>query len=348
MILWSSKTLKKETAMNKKYTYVDLFAGVGGLSLGFDRAGFKNIFAIEYDNVFATNYSSNLKNHNMICKDIKEITDKEIETLITDNNVDVIIGGPPCQGFSIAGNIGRNFLDDPRNYLFKEFVRFVRIIRPKIFLLENVSALEKHNNGKTLENIKDAFRKIGYNVKHKVLNSKFYNVPQERRRIFIVGTFGVNTFEFPTQNNRFISIEEAIGDLPILKSGEKSNIPNHNAMNHSYQMLEKMKYVKDGGNRGDIPIEIRPVSGDARKYIRYDSKKPSICITGDMRKVFHYNQNRALTNRELARIQTFPDNFTFVGSNVKIQQAIGNAVPPNLAYALALKIKEFLFNGNIS
>ena len=113
-------------------------------------------------------------------------------------------------------------------------------------------------------------------------------------------------------------------------------------MNHSSQMLAKMKYVKDGGNRMDIPPELRPKSGDARKYIRYNSKKPSICITGDMRKVFHYNQNRALTNRELARIQTFPDDFIFVGNNGKIQQGIGNAVPPNLAYALAVKIREVL------
>lgn len=216
-----------------------------------------------------------------------------------------------------------------------------------MFLLENVSAMEKHNKGKTLSTIKDEFKKLGYEIKHKVLNSKFYNVPQERRRIVLIGMKAKNTFDFPIENKNVISIKQAIEDLPALKSGESSNIPNHSAMNHSSQMLEKMKYVKDGGNRMDIPSELRPKSGDARKYIRYNSKKPSICITGDMRKVFHYNQNRALTNRELARIQTFPDNFTFVGNNGKIQQGIGNAVPPNLAYALAIKIKEVL-NGKIS
>ena len=330
-----------------KLNYIDIFAGVGGLSLGFNKAGFKNLFAVEYDKVFAENYSLNFNNHKMLCKDIKEIDEDEIKSIIGDTKVDVIIGGPPCQGFSIAGNIGRTFLEDPRNYLFKEFVRFVKIIKPKMFLLENVSAMEKHNKGKTLETIKEEFKKIGYEIKHKVLNSKFYNVPQERRRIVLVGTIAENNFEFPTENHNFISVEEAIGDLPVLKSGENSSIPNHSAMNHSVQMLEKMKFVKDGGDRNDIPLELRPKSGDARKYIRYNSKKPSICITGDMRKVFHYNQNRALTNRELARIQTFPDNFTFVGNNGKIQQAIGNAVPPNLAYELALKIKEVL-NGKLS
>lgn len=329
------------------YNYIDLFAGVGGLSLGFDRAGFKNVFSVEYDKVFAENYSLNLKDHNMICKDIKEIAEKEILNLVGDKIVDIVIGGPPCQGFSLAGNIGRTFLDDPRNYLFKEFVRFVKIIQPTMFLLENVSAMEKHNKGKTLEIIKEEFKKLGYEIKHKVLNSKFYNVPQERRRIVLIGMKTKNTFDFPIENKNVISINQAIEDLPALKSGESSNIPNHTAMNHSSQMLEKMKYIKDGGNRMDIPAELRPKSGDARKYIRYNSKKPSICITGDMRKVFHYNQNRALTNRELARIQTFPDGFTFVGNNGKIQQGIGNAVPPNLAYALAIKIKEVL-NGKIS
>jgi DNA (cytosine-5)-methyltransferase 1 len=331
----------------KKYNYVDLFAGVGGLSLGFDKAGFNNVFAVEYDKVFAENYALNLKNHNMICKDIKEINETEIKKLVNNRKIDIIIGGPPCQGFSIAGNIGRTFLDDPRNHLFKEFVRFVDIIKPKMFLLENVSAMEKHNNGKTLSSIKEEFERIGYKLKYKVLNTKYYNVPQERRRIVIVGMLNNNNFEFPTESQKLITVKEAIGDLPVLESGQSSNVPNHNAMKHSAQMLEKMKYIKDGGNRYDIPIEIRPKSGDARKYIRYNSSKPSICITGDMRKVFHYNQNRALTNRELARLQTFPDDFTFVGNNDKIQQAIGNAVPPNLAYLLALKIKEVL-DGKIS
>ena len=155
------------------YNYIDLFAGIGGLSLGFDKAGFRNLFSVEYDNIFADNYILNLKNHKMICKDIKQINDNEIIALVGENKVDIIIGGPPCQGFSIAGNIGRNFLDDPRNYLFKEFVRFVKIIKPTMFLLENVSAMEKHNNGKTLDTIKNEFRKLGYEIKYKILNSKF-------------------------------------------------------------------------------------------------------------------------------------------------------------------------------
>ena len=168
----------------------------------------------------------------------------------------------------------------------------------------------------------------------------YYSVPQERRRIFIIGVRGLNTFEFPEKSKKIITIKEAIGDLPPLQSGESSSIPNHVAMTHSPQMLEKMSYVKDGGNRNDIPEDLRPKSGDVRKYIRYCSSKPAPCVTGDMRKIFHYSQNRALTCRELARLQTFPDDFIFVGNSINVQQQIGNAVPCRLAYKVALKIKE--------
>ena len=125
----------------------------------------------------------------------------------------------------------------------------------------------------------------------------------------------------------------------------RSDVENHEAMNHSHQMLEKMSYVKDGGDRFSIPKKIRPLTGDVRKYIRYNSNEPSICITGDMRKVFHYSQNRALTVRELARIQTFPDKFIFKGPKISQQQQIGNAVPPLLAEYVASAIIEMNENG---
>lgn len=329
----------------EKYKYIDLFAGAGGMSLGFDKAGFENVLAVEYDECFAETYKFNFPDHNLRVEDIKNISNDEIKEIIGNNKIDVIIGGPPCQGFSIAGRIGRNFIDDERNQLFKEFVRFVNVIKPKIFVMENVAALKTHNKGKTIEEIVNEFKNVGYTVKYDVLNAVNYGVPQQRRRIFIIGTLDENNkFEFPKKTNKYITIEEALKGLPELKSGETSNIPNHNAMHHSKQMLEKMSYVKDGGNRNDIPEEIRPKSGDIRKYIRYNSKEPSICITGDMRKVFHFNQNRALTGRELARIQTFPDNFIFKGNAGKVQQQIGNAVPPKLAFQIANSVKEVLDN----
>lgn len=332
----------------KKYTYIDLFSGAGGMSLGFNNAGFKNLLAVEFNKDFAETYRKNFPKHNLIVDDIKNVTEKQIYDIIKNEKVDVIIGGPPCQGFSIAGNIGRNFIDDDRNRLFKEFVRFVRIIKPKMFVLENVAAMERHNKGKTIKEIISSFKEIGYDIKYKVLNAVNYEVPQERRRIFIVGTLGNNNFEYPKESKKIMTVEKAIGDLPKLNSGDASNIPNHIAMRHSSQMLEKMSYVKDGGNRNDIPESLRPTSGDSRKYIRYNSKKPSFCVTGDMRKVFHYNQNRALTCRELARLQTFPDTFVFLGNAGKVQQQIGNAVPVLLANKIALQVKEVLDYEQIS
>lgn len=329
----------------KKYTYMDLFAGAGGMSLGFDNAGFKNLLAVEFNKDFAETYKKNFPRHNLIVDDIKNVTEQQIYDIIKNEKVDVIIGGPPCQGFSIAGNIGRNFIDDDRNRLFKEFVRFVKIIKPKVFVLENVAAMERHNKGKTIKEIVSSFKEIGYDIKYKVLNAVNYGVPQERRRIFIVGTLGENNFEYPQEINKIVTVKDAIDDLPKLENGEISEIPNHTAMKHSAQMLEKMSYVSDGGNRNDIPESLRPKSGDSRKYIRYNSKKPSFCVTGDMRKIFHYSQNRALTCRELARLQTFPDSFVFLGNTGKVQQQIGNAVPVLLANKIALQVKEVLDNG---
>lgn len=334
------------------HTYIDLFCGAGGLSLGFDTAGFENVFAVELNPDFAKTYERNFPTHHLMIEDVKNITDVKIEELTREHEVDVIIGGPPCQGFSIAGNIGRSFIEDERNKLFKEFVRFVHFIKPKMFVMENVAAMATHLKGKTMKTIVEAFEKAGdgYDVCWKVLNSVNYGVAQERRRTVIVGIRKDlhTSFQYPKMLEKVVTIKDAIGDLPPLKSGEGCEIPNHIAMKHSSQMLEKMSYVKDGGDRYDIPEDIRPKSGDIRKYIRYNSQKPSVCVTGDMRKIFHYEQNRALTARELARIQSFPDDFVFEGTSIQIQQQIGNAVPPKLAYQIALQVEEALKNVEVS
>lgn len=323
--------------MKKKFNCIDLFSGAGGMSKGFEKAGFNTVFAVEYMEIYAETYKANFPNTEVFVGDIKNVTSAKIEEISKKYNIDAIIGGPPCQGFSVAGNIGRRFLDDERNRLFVEYVRFVSIVKPTIFVLENVAALVKHNNGKTIEEIITRFKELGYEIQYNVLNAVNYNVPQERRRVFIVGVKPDYKFKFPEISNNIITIKDAIDDLPKLMSGECSDIPLHNAMKHSAQMLEKMSYVKDGGDRKDIPENLRPKSGDIRKYIRYNSMKPSYCVTGDMRKIFHYEQNRALTCRELARLQTFPDDFIFKGNSIQIQQQIGNAVPCNLAFAVAIE-----------
>lgn len=328
----------------KIFNSIDLFCGAGGLSLGFKNAGFNTLFAVEFNEVYAQTYKANFPEVDVLCDDIKTISDKKIEELKNKYTIDIIIGGPPCQGFSLAGNIGRKFLEDERNSLFLEYFRFVRIIRPRLFVLENVASMVTHNKGKTIEEIKRKFKSIGYEIQYKVLNAVNYGVPQERRRVFIIGTSQGLQFKYPDQEEIAITIKDAIDNLPKLESGETSHIPLHNAMKHTAQMLQKMSYVKDGGNRNDIPENIRPKSGDVRKYIRYNSNKPSFCVTGDMRKIFHYNQNRALTCRELARLQTFPDDYVFCGSSIEIQQQIGNAVPCKLANAVAIECFRSLNN----
>ncbi len=327
-------------------TYVDLFSGAGGFSLGFDMAGFENLFSVEYDHEICETYRYNFPGHNLLECDITSLSAKKVRELVKSKNVDVVIGGPPCQGFSMAGNIGRLFIDDPRNQLFKEFVRIVEIIKPSCFVMENVARLYSRLNGDTREEIIRCFENLGYVVEARIVNASDYGVPQNRSRVLFIGKLTTNFMlqvVFPTKISGPVkTIKDAIDHYPPLKSGESSNIPNHEAMVHSEQMLKKMSFVSDGGGRQDIPEELRPQKGDARKYIRYDSTKPSICITGDMRKVFHYNQNRALTVRELAAIQSFPDSFVFLGNRIKQQQMVGNSVPPLLAKAIAEAIKSML------
>ncbi len=326
-------------------TYIDLFCGAGGFSKGFDDQGFKNVFSNDYEKSFCETYKANFPNHRLLQKNIEDLSKKEILSLTKNVKIDVIIGGPPCQGFSMAGNIGRKFIDDPRNHLFKEFLRVANIVKPNFIVMENVQRLYTHNKNKTKDEIINRFNEIGYHVECKVLNSVHFSVPQMRRRVVFIGSKITKNIIFPMEKiNKTLNIKNAIHDLPELKSGQKSGINNHVAMNHSEQMLKKMKFVKDGSGREDIPKKLRPKSGDIRKYIRYDSSKPSICITGDMRKVFHYSQNRALTVRELARIQTFPDNFFFKGSTISQQQQIGNAVPPMMARSIAQCIKIMIDN----
>ena len=324
--------------------YVDLFCGAGGFSKGLDLAGLKNIFSIEYDKNITPTYRANFPDHVLLERDISTVTDQELLENSNGEQIDLVVGGPPCQGFSIAGLPGRTFVDDPRNNLFREFVRVVSVLKPKMFIFENVAKISTHRNGCTLKEIMHSFISIGYSIKKDIIDASEYGVPQKRRRFIMVGTRNdlPNSFEFPKKTKKIVTIKDSIDDLPPLSSGETSDIPNHIAMKHSKQMLEKMSYVKDGGDRMDIPEIIRPKSGDIRKYIRYNSNEPSPCVTGDMRKIFHYSQNRALTSRELARIQTFPDDFVFIGSSICIQQQIGNAVPPLLAKQLGEKIKEVL------
>lgn len=322
--------------MKNKLKYIDLFSGAGGFSLGFDNKGFQNVFSVDIDPSFCKTYHHNFTRHNLIQKDICKVTDSELKYLKEYNEIDVVIGGPPCQGFSIAGNIGRKFIEDPRNRLFKEFVRVVKVVEPTYFVMENVARLYNHNKGNTRKEIIKDFENIGYKVECKILNSADYGVPQVRKRVIFIGTRNSQKILFPKKEiDKYVTVKEALSFYPKLESGQESKIPNHIAMSHSEQMLHKMSFVSDGGDRNEIPEQIRPKSGDVRKYIKYSSNKPSVTVTGDMRKIFHYEQNRALTVRELAKLQSFPDDFVFKGTKISQQQQVGNSVPPKMAEAIA-------------
>ncbi len=327
------------------YKVMSLFSGAGGMDLGFIQAGFEISIANDYNSDAVETYRYNIGKH-IIKGDIKELFLTKDE--IKNKDIDVIIGGPPCQGFSMAGNIGRTFKDDERNRLYKEFVRVVELIKPKFIVLENVARLYTHNGGKTRNEIIGDFNKIGYEIKVDILNSADYGTPQIRNRVFFIGkrndlNVKINFPEKTYIKKDYKTIKEAINHFPKLNAGENCvDIFNHESMKHGKEMLEKMKYVKDGGGREDIPVEFGVIKGDVRKYIRYDSTKPSICVTGDMRKVFHYSQNRALTVRELATLQDFPENFKFLGTKSSQQQQVGNAVPVKLAFSVAKCIHKML------
>ena len=322
--------------MRRSLKYIDLFSGAGGFSLGFDNKGFQNVFSVDIEPSFCETYNHNFPNHNLIQKDICDVTDAELKYLKEYDEIDVVIGGPPCQGFSIAGNIGRKFIDDPRNKLFKEFVRVVKVVKPTYFVMENVARLYNHNKGNTRKEIITDFENLGYKVECKILNSADYGVPQVRKRVIFIGTKNSQKILFPNKEvDKYVTVKEALSSYPKLESGQESKIPNHIAMSHSEQMLHKMSFVSDGGDRNEIPEQIRPKSGDVRKYIKYSSNKPSVTVTGDMRKIFHYEQNRALTVRELAKLQSFPDDFEFKGTKISQQQQVGNSVPPRMSEAIA-------------
>ncbi|HGK6056597.1 TPA: DNA cytosine methyltransferase [Neisseria meningitidis] len=263
--------------MHTPLTYIDLFSGAGGLSLGFEQAGFQQLLSVEMESDYCQTYRTNFPHHQLLQKDLTTLTEQDLINCLNGQAVDLIIGGPPCQGFSMAGKIGRTFTDDPRNHLFKEFVRIVKIVQPYFFVMENVARLYTHNSGKTRIEIIQAFQNIGYSVECKILSAADFGVPQIRSRVIFIGRRDKGKISFPEPLQiSHQTVGSAIGHFPKLAAGKSNpHVANHEAMNHSAQMLEKMAFVKNGGNRNDIPEPLRPKTGDIRKYIRYNSNKTS-------------------------------------------------------------------------
>lgn len=349
-----------------KHSVIDLFSGVGGLSLGFRMAGYDVLLANEIDSSIAEAYSKNHPETKMINADITSLDiDSAFEGYV--DKVDVVIGGPPCQGFSQKGQ--RKSINDPRNFLFRYFFEVVKYVRPRFFVIENVPNILTAENGYFKQEIADIFQNIGYDISSAVLNAADYGVPQNRHRAFIVGNrIGVE-FVFPVPKNYKVTIWEAISDLNYLNSGEGMleepyrNEPqseyqqllrrnslclyNHQATSHSALSLKKLEFIPPEGGKSSLPKDMLTKSIYSGTWCRMRTDAQSVTITTrfdtpSSGQFTHPFLNRSITVREAARLQSFPDDFVFYGNKGSQMKQVGNAVPPLLANAVAERIKEYL------
>ena len=356
---------------------VDLFSGCGGLSLGFKQAGYEVTAANDVWGVALETFRVNFPEANTILGDINN---KEIQEQIVDacgKKVDVVIGGPPCQAYSLAGSRDP---EDPRGKLFNSYVDIVKKLRPKVFVIENVKGIlsmkhfkpdvnpelrekyleiinsRKSNHGKISieslnyhledylvpvpELIKKTFEKIGYNVRHKLLNSANYGVPQERLRVFFIGTLLNKGITFPavTNSNKhtfdlkpWVTIKDAIGDLPFSDIGE-----NDELYEGSYSPIYMSR------NRRRTWDEVSYTIQAGQRHIPLHPASPPMKKVGVDKWVFGEGKSRRLSVRECARVQTFPDSFEFCGKTVNKYRQIGNAVPPRLAQNIAKAVSALL------
>lgn len=358
----------------QNYKVVDLFCGAGGLSKGFLDAGYDVVLGIDYDDpaleTFQKNHGSatamklDLYNHENIEKIVEFLKERNID------NLDVLVGGPPCQGFSYAGKMDIN---DKRNFLYIAMVKLTERLRPKAVLLENVLAMIEANGGVGARRVIDDFRAIGYKMVPKVLFAPDYGVPQIRKRVFFVGLRdSVDEFCFPEamlDPAHYITCEEAISDLPSLQTDKGEIVRGEKVQDYmtdpksDYQRLMRKQSLKVYNHVGSVPIEktrkMIALVPEGKNYLalpdeyrglykyhealtRYNSKKPSLTINTGHRSHFHYKWNRIPTVRESARLQSFPDDFIFYGNQSEQFKQVGNAVPPLLGQVIAEQLKKYI------
>lgn len=345
----------------KTINIIDLFCGCGGLSYGFEKAGYNVLLGIDNDAMALKTFELNHKDSKTICGDITKITfQSHIKKLIGNKKIDVIVGGPPCQGMSLSGP--RKF-DDPRNKLYLSYIRLVEEIQPKSFVIENVPGLVSLFNGEIKNSIIDKLTNLGYTVKYETMLASEHGVPQNRKRVVFVGIKD-NEFDFPKPLNDIVTCEMAISDLPPLEEqiGESimeyvsvpintyqslmrencSQVQNHIAAVHSEKIKHIISLVPDGGNYKNLPDEYKSTRNFHVAWTRFSSIKPAPTIDTGHRHHFHYKYNRVPTVRECARLQSFPDDFVFLGNKTQQFRQVGNAVPPLMAQKIALKLLSYL------
>jgi DNA (cytosine-5)-methyltransferase 1 len=333
-------------------TFIDLFSGAGGLSLGLTQARWRCLLAVDHWRDAVGTYAHNFLDHPAIEGDISDYRGLKLRELLPDRP-EWVVGGPPCQGFSTVGKRERG---DSRNSLMGQFLRIVRELEPDGFVVENVLGLrDMRFHGE----IKAAFEEAGYIVVPTIFTSADYGVPQLRRRIVFVGhrTRGYFLPPAPTRlPTEFTTVWEAIGDLPPLAPGQtryhyesepettyqvtmrvgSAALQGHTASSHPPHLVQAISHIPDGGNRRSIPDHLQPKSGFHNSYSRLASFAPAVAVTSNMGKpsatrCIHPFQHRGLTAREGARLQSFPDRFHFFGGVVSQRLQVANAVPPMLA-----------------
>jgi len=343
----------------KRNNVLDLFCGAGGLSLGFESAGFNVVKAIDIDPYAVDTYNTNRGKDIAEIKDISQVDEDYIRSL---GKIDGIIGGPPCQGFSTAG---QRIIDDDRNKLYREYFRILSIVNPSFFILENVTGILTFANGIVRDDIINRAKKLGFKVYYKTLDTSEYGVPQIRKRVFFIGIKeGIKDepFVFPEGKCEPITIKDAIGDLPSLDNGEDNTsysrppeteyqkyirddmtkLYNHTLSKHTEDTKKTIALVPEGGSIRDVPEELRGGRNYHALLRKMDRNKPSLCIDTGHRTYFHYEELRIPSTREVARLQGFKDSYIFIGPRNDQQKQVGNAVPPIIAEVLAKAIKEYI------
>ncbi|MGN2366939.1 DNA cytosine methyltransferase [Actinotignum sp. UMB0459] len=343
---------------------IDLFSGVGGLSLGFSQAGYEVALANEYDHSIAQSYTFNNRTTRMLIEDITHLDFSDTFGPLKDS-VFAVIGGPPCQGFSQKG--ARKTINDERNYLFRYFVKVVTLVAPQYFVMENVPNLLTAEGGVFQEELRELFDKLGYSVSAQVVNAADFGVPQNRRRAIIIGKLSGAAPKLTPNSSDNPTVWDAIGDLNFLASGQGSEVSdyrfkavsnyqkqlrigsrklhNHVATSHSKLTLERLSMIPPNCTQKVLPEEHQTKSIYSGTWTRLDARglAPTVTTrfdTPSSGQFTHPYLDRAITVREAARLQGFPDTFVFVGKKASQMRQVGNAVPVPLANAIATTLTD--------
>ena len=343
-----NKNKRKSVKPHRKYNVIELFAGAGGMAIGWEKAGLNSILLNDFDKYCCATLKSNRPNWNVVEGNVQDIVYDAYK-----GKVDVVTGGFPCQAFSYAGK--KMGFEDTRGTLFYEFARAIKETQPKICIAENVRGLISHDSGKTLDTMVNTLKELGYNVlEPKLLKAIYFRVPQKRERLFLVGIrkdFPKDKFQFPIPFIKSFTVKDA------LKKSELYNcdVPKSNGQKYPESKKKILDLVPPGGYWRDLPEKLQKEYMMKSYYLgggktgmarRMSWDEPSLTLTcapaQKQTERCHPDETRPFTVREYARIQTFPDEWSFEGSLLQQYKQIGNAVPVNLSYEVGKEIVRFL------